>query len=94
MTSSKHAVLSILVRRTFRIKVLYVIFFISVSSLYAQEPGYILHYNEPASNDIENAKQHKERSNAGYMQEALPLGNGRLGLMFSGGINKEYLLIN
>jgi len=72
---------------------LFIAFFISLS-IHAQESGYLLHYNTPGSNDLENIKQHKERSNAGYMQEALPLGNGRLGMMFSGGINKEYLLIN
>jgi len=56
--------------------------------------GYLLHYNQPASNNLEAIKKHKERSDAGYMQEALPIGNGRLGMMFSGGIDEEYLLIN
>ncbi len=60
----------------------------------AQEAGYLLRYTEPGSSDLENIKKHRERSDAGYMQEALPLGNGRMGLMFSGGIEEEYLLIN
>lgn len=56
--------------------------------------GYLIHYEKPGSNDFSNIKKHKERSDAGYMQEALPLGNGRLGLMFNGGVEEEYLLIN
>ncbi|MEQ8556505.1 MAG: glycoside hydrolase family 95 protein [Cyclobacteriaceae bacterium] len=60
----------------------------------AQDAGFMLRYSQPGSSDLENIKRHRERDNAGYMQEALPIGNGRLGLMFSGGIAEEYLLIN
>ena len=51
---------------------------------------YVLQYDRPANNTLT-----QRNSNVlGYMQEALPLGNGRLGAMFSGGIDTENLLIN
>ena len=49
-----------------------------------------LHYDKPAQDDI---GKHK-RGGSKYMQESLPLGNGRLGTMFSGGVAKERLLFN
>ncbi|MDB4335067.1 glycoside hydrolase family 95 protein [bacterium] len=53
---------------------------------------YKLHYNTPASSFLLNQKSNKTKK--AFMHEALPLGNGRLGAMFSGGIEQEYLLIN
>ena len=47
----------------------------------------VLHYDAPAKSSF-------GRKGIGYMQEALPMGNGRLGAMFSGGIDREHLLIN
>ncbi len=42
------------------------------------DPGLILHYNEPAAN----------------WNEALPLGNGRMGAMVYGGVAEEHLQLN
>ncbi len=53
---------------------------------------YLLHYNKPASKFT--AEQRQSPNKLGYMQEALPLGNGRLGAMFSGGIDEEHLMMN
>ncbi|MEI6865746.1 glycoside hydrolase family 95 protein [Flavicella sp.] len=52
----------------------------------------LLRYDKPASKFT--AEQRASYNKLGYMQEALPLGNGRLGAMFSGGIEQEHLLIN
>lgn len=52
----------------------------------------LLKYDKPASKFT--LKQRANPNKLGYMQEALPLGNGRLGAMFSGGIDEEHLLIN
>ena len=52
----------------------------------------LLRYDKPASRFT--LEQRNNQSEVGYMQEALPLGNGRLGAMFSGGINREHLMIN
>ncbi len=50
-----------------------------------------LHYTKPAIDDVDkDYKKGKSR----YIQTALPLGNGRLGTMFSGGIATERLLFN
>ena len=56
-----------------------------------QDEGYILHYNEPASSDLETAPRQRYGP---YMREALLLGNGRLGAMFGGGIEQEHLVLN
>lgn len=53
---------------------------------------FLLHYDKPASKFT--AEQRKNYNKLGYMQEALPLGNGRLGAMFSGGIDEEHLMMN
>ncbi len=53
---------------------------------------HVLHYNKPASKFT--AEQRKDYRKPGYMQEALPLGNGRLGAMFSGGVEEEHLMMN
>ena len=52
----------------------------------------LLRYDKPAS--AFTAEQRKSYNKLGYMQEALPLGNGRLGAMFSGGIDQEHLMLN
>jgi alpha-L-fucosidase 2 len=53
---------------------------------YADE-RYVLQYDAPAPNRF-------PAKGIGYIQTALPLGNGRLGAMFSGGIDTEHLLMN
>ncbi len=52
----------------------------------------LLRYDKPASEFT--AEQRENPNKLGYMQEALPLGNGRLGAMFSGGIDEEHLMLN
>jgi alpha-L-fucosidase 2 len=63
----------------------------SISFAYADE-SYLLRYNKPASAFTFTQKGNQQEP--AYMQEALPLGNGRLGAMFSGEIEQEHLLIN
>jgi alpha-L-fucosidase 2 len=53
---------------------------------------FLLRYDEPASNFTE--AQRKDYRKSGYIQEVLPLGNGRLGAMFSGGIEEEHIMLN
>ena len=58
---------------------------------------YVLHYDAPARDDLLSEARPARGQGAkglGYIQEALPLGNGRLGAMFSGGIDQEHLLVN
>lgn len=56
---------------------------------------YVLQYDAPANDQkVVNKGKGKKPSKIGYMQTALPLGNGRLGAMFSGSIDTEHLLIN
>ena len=59
----------------------------------AQE-RHVLQYDAPAKDNLLVKKKGKSKKGIGYIQTALPLGNGRLGAMFSGGINTEHLLIN
>ncbi len=61
----------------------------------ADEQRYVLHYESPANDVVRIDKgKGKPRAELGYIQTALPMGNGRLGAMFSGGIETEHLLIN
>lgn len=53
---------------------------------------FLLTYDKPASQFTE--AQRKDYRKGGFMQEALPLGNGRLGAMFSGGIEEEHIMLN
>ncbi|MFY0714911.1 glycoside hydrolase family 95 protein [Seonamhaeicola sp. NFXS20] len=53
---------------------------------------FVLTYDEPASKFTTEQRQNYNK--LGYMQEALPLGNGRLGAMFSGGIEEEHIMLN
>lgn len=59
----------------------------------AADDRYVLHYTSPAI-DNSLAMSAGNAKGLGYIQTALPLGNGRLGAMFSGGIDQEHLLIN
>lgn len=65
----------------------------SPGTLLAAEDRLVLKYDAPGIDDL-LAESDSAASRLGYMQTALPLGNGRLGAMFSGGINQEHLLIN
>lgn len=54
-----------------------------------------LYFETPAVVDInpDNKKDAKTRGKV-FMGEALPLGNGRFGAMFSGGVEREYVVFN
>ncbi|MBU2950386.1 glycoside hydrolase family 95 protein [Tamlana agarivorans] len=52
----------------------------------------VLNYDTPAS-PFTKAERNNYRK-MGFMQEALPLGNGRLGAMFSGGIAEDHIMLN
>lgn len=62
-------------------------------SVQGQNEGYLMHYDSPASGYLADDPRRRTQP-LGYVQEALPLGNGRLGAMFGGGINNEHLVIN
>lgn len=63
----------------------------SVSSLSA-DSRFILQYDSPAASDLFKSNgKHKEPN---YIKTALPLGNGRLGAMFNGGVAEEQICIN
>ena len=56
---------------------------------------FVLHYDSPANDKSQvNRGKGKTPSKFGFMQTALPLGNGRLGAMFTGGIESEHLMLN
>ncbi|MDB4198961.1 glycoside hydrolase family 95 protein [Polaribacter sp.] len=58
-----------------------------------QQQAYKLLYNTPASDFLPDSPR-KRKVKSGFMEQALPIGNGRLGLMFNGGIDTEYLVLN
>lgn len=64
----------------------------TVLAICQAQAQFVLTYDEPAAKFTE--AQRKDYRKAGFMQEALPLGNGRLGAMFSGGIDEEYIMLN
>ena len=64
-----------------------------ISSIAAADQPILLQYDTPAIDNIKSRRRKKSKG-LGYIQTALPLGNGRLGAMFSGGIDQEHLLIN
>ncbi|MDF7825981.1 glycoside hydrolase family 95 protein [Pontiellaceae bacterium B12227] len=72
------------------LKILFGIFLISASIAPADE-RYVLQYDAPAK---ENPAGKGKKKGLGYIQTALPMGNGRLGAMFSGGIDSEHLMMN
>ena len=65
----------------------------STASTAAADQPILLQYDAPAIDNIQAGRKKKSKG-LGYIQTALPLGNGRLGAMFSGGIDQEHLLIN
>ncbi|MCG9792349.1 glycoside hydrolase family 95 protein [Flavobacterium algicola] len=69
------------------------IYYLLMILMYTQSHAqFVLRYDKPASKFT--VEQRENPNKLGYMQEALPLGNGRLGAMFSGGIDQEHLMIN
>ena len=82
-----------------RLVILFILVFFFATSAVADE-RYVLHYDAPAKDSVAvkdgAAVKQKGRGKKGlgFIQTALPLGNGRLGAMFSGGIDTEHLVIN
>jgi len=67
----------------------------SVSALRASDERFVLQYDAPANDSSKvNKGKGKPASKMGFIQTALPIGNGRLGAMFSGGIDAEHLVTN
>ncbi len=66
------------------------------TGVFAADERYVLHYDAPAREEFlpPKASMTGGHLGIGYMETALPLGNGRLGAMFSGGIDTEHMLIN
>ena len=62
------------------------------TSFVSAKERFVLHYDQPAARDLIKAKGKQKEPN--FIKSALPMGNGRLGAMFSGGIDEEHLLIN
>ncbi|MFC7338718.1 glycoside hydrolase N-terminal domain-containing protein [Haloferula chungangensis] len=58
----------------------------------AADERFVLHYDSPAANDL--IKSDGKNKEPNFIKTALPLGNGRLGAMFSGGIAEEQLMLN
>ena len=56
----------------------------------------VLHYDHPIAENLKRLNHSVPRSliNARFMGQALPLGNGRFGAMFSGHVDLEYLVFN
>ena len=54
----------------------------------------VLHYDHPIAEDLKRLDHSVPRSqiNNKFMTQALPLGNGRFGAMFSGHVGSEYLV--
>ena len=76
------------------IKTLVVFLLMSATAAYAND-RFVLHYDAPANDkSAVNRGKGKTPSKFGFMQTALPLGNGRLGAMFTGGIESEHLMLN
>ncbi|CAA6691632.1 putative large secreted protein [Lentimonas sp. CC19] len=65
---------------------------LSLVGLNASDERYVLQYDSPAANDLIKAKGKSKEPK--FIKTALPLGNGRLGAMFSGGVDEEHLCIN
>lgn len=67
---------------------------LSICSLTADE-RFVLQYDSPANDKAAiNKGKGSKPSKMGFIQTALPMGNGRLGAMFSGGIAGEHLMLN
>ena len=70
-----------------------------MASIAVADERYVLQYDSPAVDQFTSKnptpqKGKGKKKGPNFMQTALPLGNGRLGAMFSGGIETEHLAIN
>lgn len=67
----------------------------ATSGQMASNSNMVLQYDAPANDKVAvNKGKGRTPTNFGYMQTALPMGNGRLGAMFTGGIDREHLMLN
>ncbi|WP_442512193.1 glycoside hydrolase family 95 protein [Novipirellula sp. SH528] len=65
------------------------------ASAFGADERMVLQYDSPANDKAAiNRGKGKTPTSFGFMQTALPMGNGRLGAMFSGGIDREHLMLN
>jgi alpha-L-fucosidase 2 len=65
------------------------------ATLASANEGFVLQYDSPATDEsLINKGKGKKPAKIGFIQTALPMGNGRLGAMFSGGIDTEHLMLN
>lgn len=62
---------------------------VSLALSHADE-GCVLQYDKPVNQKVGS----KASKKGAYIQQALPLGNGRLGAMFSGEIDREHVMLN
>lgn len=62
-------------------------------TLQGQNNAYKMSYDAPSSEYLAEDPRRREQP-FGYIQEALPLGNGRLGALFGGAIDNEHLVMN
>ena len=76
------------------LKTLLVFLLLSATAAYAND-RFVLHYDSPANDkSVINQGMRTKPTKFGLMQTALPLGNGRLGAMFTGGVETEHLMLN
>ena len=76
------------------LKTLLVFLLLSATAAYAND-RFVLHYDSPANDkSVINQGMRTKPTKFGLMQTALPLGNGRLGAMFTGGVESEHLMLN
>lgn len=79
-------------------RVLIAILFIAICSpcLGLADDRSVLRYDHPIAENLKRLDHSVPRSqiNARFMGQALPLGNGRYGAMFSGHVDSEYLVFN
>jgi len=77
----------------FLLRLVLLVLLFAVSSTAIADERYVLQYDAPATDDLQVKRKGRSKG-IGFIQTALPLGNGRLGAMFSGGIDTEHLVIN
>ena len=77
-------------------KILFVLLLLLLSATAADaNDRFVLRYDSPANDKNKvNRGKGKTPTKFGFMQTALPLGNGRLGAMFTGGVESEHLMLN
>jgi alpha-L-fucosidase 2 len=68
---------------------------VETTKLQSNDANQVLFFETPATVDIvENDRNDAKTRGKTFMSQALPLGNGRLGAMFSGGVAQDYIVFN